>query len=237
VDGEASPDEVRLVESHLASCDVCQAQVVSERTARTILQARASELAAPAPPGLKTRIATTMRPAERPTLGWTSRLSAFGAAAAVLMLIVVGLEFVPLRSPVLFAAQLAIDHVRCFVIEQLGTTLKEADAATLERQYRNDYGWNVRVPPSSERANITLMAARRCPFWLGDHAHLLYRSGDSDVSLYVTQGQQRPPASLSVLGHVERIWSADGSTYAVVARGVSPPNLDRIAAYLEAGTR
>lgn len=28
VDGEATPDEVRLIESHLGSCDVCQALVV-----------------------------------------------------------------------------------------------------------------------------------------------------------------------------------------------------------------
>ena len=237
VDGEANPDQVRLVESHLASCDVCQAQVVSERTARTILRARASELVTPAPPGMRTRIAATMLPAQRPALGWTGRLSAFGAAAVVLVLIVFTLEFVPLPSNVLFAAQLAIDHVRCFVVEELGTTMKAADAVTFERQYHNDYGWNVRVPPSSEQAGITLMAARRCPFWLGDHAHLLYRSGDRDVSLYVTQGQQRPPASLSVLGHVERIWSAHGHTYAVVARSVPAADLERIAAYLEASTR
>ena len=81
------------------------------------------------------------------------------------------------------------------------------------------------------------MAARRCPFWLGDHAHLLYRSGDRDVSLYVTQGQERAPASLSVLGHVERIWTANGNAYVVVARGVPADELDRIAGYLEARTQ
>jgi anti-sigma factor RsiW len=236
VDGEATPDEVHRVESHLASCDVCQAQVVSERTARTILRARASELATPSPPGLRTRIAATVPSAERPTLGWGGRLSALGAAAAVLVFLVVALEFVPLRSNVLFAAQLAIDHVRCFVVEELGM-MTPTDASAVERQYRTDYGWNVRVPPSSENAGVTLMAARRCPFWLGDHAHVLYRFGDRDVSLYVTQGQQRTPSSVAVLGHVERIWSTNGNTYAVVARSMPAGDLDRIAAYFEASTR
>jgi anti-sigma factor RsiW len=236
VDGEASPDEVRLIESHLPTCDVCQAQVVSERTARVILRARASELATLAPPGLRTRVVAAIEPTQQPSLGWRGRLSAFAAAAAVLVLTLTALEFVPLRSNVLFAAQLAIDHVRCFVAEQLGT-MTAADASELERQYRSDYGWQVRVPPSNDQVGITLMAARRCPFWLGDHAHLLYRSGDRDVSLYVTQGQQRTPASLSVLGHIQRIWTANGNAYAVVARGVPADELDRITAYLEARMR
>lgn len=236
VDGEATPDEVRLIESHLGSCDVCQAQVVSERTARVILRARVSALATPAPPGLRTRIVASLQPTEQPALGWRGRLTAFAAAAAVLVLMITTFEFVPLQSNVLFAAQLAIDHVRCFVAEQLGT-MSAADASDLERQYRNDYGWDVRVPPSNDEVGITLMAARRCPFWLGDHAHLLYRSGDRDVSLYVTQGQERAPASLAVLGHVERIWTANGNAYVVVARGVPADELDRIAGYLEARTK
>ena len=236
VDGEATADTVRQVEFHLASCPGCQAQVASERTARRILRAKAEDLATAAPPGLRTRIVAAVRPAPQPALGWRGRLSAFGAAAAVLVILVTALEFAPLQSNVLFAAQLAIDHVRCFVVEQLGT-MQAANATDLEQQYRHDYGWDVRVPPSSTAVGITLMAARRCPFWLGDHAHLLYRSGDRDLSLYVTQGEQRTPAALSVLGHAERIWTANGNSYVVVARDIPPGDLNRITAYFEAHTR
>lgn len=236
VDGEATADAIRQVELHLSTCPACQVQVASERTARRILRAKAVQLTAPAPPGLRTRIAAGLQPASQPTLGWRGRLSAFGAAAAVLVMVVTALEFAPLQSNVLFAAQLAIDHVRCFVVQQLGT-MQAANAADLERQYRHDYGWDVRVPASSAEVGITLMAARRCPFWLGDHAHLLYRSGDRDVSLYVTQGEQRPPAALSVLGHAEKIWTANGNSYVVVARGVPQDDLNRISAYFEANTQ
>ncbi len=236
VDGEATADAIRQVELHLSTCPACQVQVASERTARRILRAKAVQLTTPAPPGLRTRIVAGLQPASQPTLGWRGRLSAFGAAAAVLVMVVTALEFAPLQSNVLFAAQLAIDHVRCFVVQQLGT-MQAANAADLERQYRHDYGWDVRVPASSAEVGITLMAARRCPFWLGDHAHLLYRSGDRDVSLYVTQGEQRPPAALSVLGHAEKIWTANGNSYVVVARGVPQDDLNRISAYFEANTQ
>ena len=236
VDGEAPADVVRQVELHLASCVGCQVQVASERTARRLLRAKAEQLTTPAPPGLRTRIAAAIEPAPQRTLGWRGRLTAFGAAAAVVFLLITGLEFAPFQSNVLFAAQLAVDHVRCFVVQQLGT-LQAANAADLEGQYRRDYGWNVRVPPSDEEVGITLMAARRCPFWLGDHAHLLYQSGDRHVSLYVTQGEQRVPAALSVLGHVQRIWTSNGNSYAVVSRDVPAADLDRISAYLQANTQ
>lgn len=236
VDGEATADVVRQIELHLASCGACKAQVASERTARRLLRAKADQLRTPAPPGLRTRIAAALEPVPRPALGWRGRLTAFGAAAAVVLLLVTALEFAPLRSNVLFAAQLAIDHVRCFVVEGLGT-MQAANAADLERQYRHDYGWNVRVPPSNEDVGITLMAARRCPFWLGDHAHLLYQSGERHVSLYVTQGEQRAPAAISVLGHVQKIWTANGNSYAIVSRDVPAADLERISAYLEANTQ
>ena len=235
VDGVASPEDAAEVEAHLTTCTLCRAEVAAERGVRMILRARAGELFTPAPPGLRTRIAAMLRPPAASSLGWRGRLTAFAAAAAVMLMTVTAFEFVTPRSNVLFAAQLAIDHVRCFVAE-LGSTAP-ADADNLQQEFAQHYGWVVNVPPSDPEAGITLIAARRCPFWLGEYAHMLYRTGEREVSLYVTRGQERPREEHSVLGHVERIWTVKGNAYVLVARGVPAGDLDRIAAYLERESR
>ena len=70
----------------------------------------------------------------------------------------------------------------------------------------------------------------------GDHAHLLYRSGDQEVSLYVTPGgaarRGRAARPRSRRAHLV----GGGSSYAVVAGDVPAADLQRIAAYLEQRT-
>jgi anti-sigma factor RsiW len=230
VDGEASPADVGDVERHLATCAICRDEVAAGRTARTVVRARAAELRTSAPPGLKTRVlAVTAAPA--PALGWAGRAAAFATAAVVVFGLITALEFVPAPNNTLFAAQLAIDHVRCFIVH-LGT-IDGADAADVQRQFRDRYGWGIDVPGPDDGLGLTLVAARRCPFWLGSHAHLLYRHDGRELSLYVTPRENRPAETLAVLGHVERIWSANGQVYALVSGGASDPEFDRIAGYLQ----
>ena len=150
-----------------------------------------------------------------------------------MLALVIGFEFMSPRSGVLFAAQLAIDHVRCFVLA-LGTL--DGDAVAVQQEYADRYGWSVPVPESSADIDLALVGARRCPFSLGDHAHLRYRSGAHNVSLYVTLGEVRPAEQLRVLGHTEHIWSADGNTYTLVARGLSAPELLQLTGYFERAT-
>ena len=234
VDGEATASDVARVETHLAECDACARLVQSQRTVRTVLRARAAHLTTPAPPGLATRIAAQVRPSPRPSLGWVGRLTAFGAAAVLVLALVTSLEFVSPRWSVLFAAQLAIDHMRCFVLA-VGR-LDGSDPEALKVQYANVHGWIVPVPASNPETDLTFVGARRCPFGLGDHAHLLYRSAGRDVSLYITPGEARSAEQVRVLGHAERIWSSGGNSYAIVARGVPDADLARIASYFEQAT-
>ncbi len=42
----------------------------------------------------------------------------------------------------------------------------------------------------------------------------------------MTPGEARRAEQLRVLGHAEHIWSADGNSYALVARGVPAAELD-----------
>ena len=234
VDGDASSDVVSEVDGHLAECAACRDGVAAERTARAVVRARAAELRTIAPPGLRTRIVASIEPQPGPSLGWFGRLAAFTAAALVVVGLVTALEFVPAPNNVLFAAQLAIDHVRCFIVH-LGT-IDGAEPEDVQRQFRERYGWGVDVPSANDELGLTLIAARRCPLWLGSHAHLLYRHGGRDLSLYVTPGQTRPAETLGVLGHVERIWNANGQVYALVSGGADDAEFDRIATFLQRET-
>jgi anti-sigma factor RsiW len=234
VDGDASAADAARIEAHLAACESCTRTVMAQRTMRAVLRARAAHLSEPAHPGMATRIGALIRPRSVPALGWAGRLTAFGAAAVLVLALVIGFEFVAPRSSVILAAQLAIDHVRCFVLS-VGT-LDGGGAATVKQEYADRHGWSVPVPDSNPDLDLQLVGARRCPFSVGGHAHLRYRHGVDNVSLYVTPGKVRPAEHLHVLGHAERIWSSGGNTYTLVARNVPEPALARLTAYFERAT-
>jgi anti-sigma factor (TIGR02949 family) len=237
VDGNTDAQTRQRVELHLSDCAACRNRVTMERTVKTVLRARAAELSELAPPGLRTRVVAALeaRTSERHKATWGMRVTAFAAAAVVLIAVAGALELVTPKSDVLYAAQLAIDHVRCFVVEL--TSREPADARVLQKKLANDYGWSVPVPPSRADVGLTLVAARRCPFWIGDHAHLLYRSGDREVSLYVTPGGQPRDGQLQVLGHAEQLWNSGGNTYTLVADDLEPSELEKVTAYLREETR
>ncbi len=237
VDGEADAGEVRLVEQHLAQCPVCRDAVASERAGRDVIRAHRAALLEAAPPGLRTRVLAVGRDVltpVRPRLGWLGRATAAGLAAVIVLVMLMLAELVPVSSNVLFAAQVAVDHVRCFFV---GASTLEADGArAMEREIHTHYGWEVMVPASNPNLGVRLIGARRCPFGYGPHAHLLYNVGGRTMSLYITPGIEREAAAMSVLGHVERVWSSGGRTYAMVARGVSDADLSRVEAYFRAAT-
>ena len=92
-----------------------------------MLKARAAQLAPMAPPGLRTRIIANMPTVQEPAspkhgegrvLAWTGRLTAFAAAAMVVLTLgAVLLPIATVRSTAVLAAQLALDHLKCFTID------------------------------------------------------------------------------------------------------------------------
>jgi len=236
VDGGASAEQAAHVTRHLESCEACRQVMQAQTTARTVLRARAAQLSVAAPPGLRTRIAATAR-AERPeaagVLGWGARLSAFSAAA--LVVIVLGAVLVPVvtgRSTVVLAAQMALDHLKCFVIDGDGdgATISKADAEAL---LQREYGWTMSVPASSEAVDLELLAVRHCLYGDGLAAHLLYRAEGQPVSLFIMPGLVRPAAQLQVLGHDQVVWTAGDRTYMLVSAAGTTAGLARVASYLQ----
>ncbi|HTH26130.1 MAG TPA: zf-HC2 domain-containing protein, partial [Vicinamibacterales bacterium] len=73
VDGAANGNAAAIA-AHLATCDACRQLAHAQSVARTVLKARAAQLSAIAPPGLRTRIiANTANQPQEPILAWTGR--------------------------------------------------------------------------------------------------------------------------------------------------------------------
>jgi anti-sigma factor RsiW len=237
LDGDVDDTVARQVEMHLAECASCAEQARAGRVARDLLRARAAHLKETAPLGFRTRLEARLREEASPLdrLGWPGRVSVMAAAAALVIVTVGSLEFVPMPSAVLYAAQLAIDHVRCLYFEP--GTIAPVAGTNIDEAVQAQHGWQVHVPPTSTSDDVTLLGVRRCPFTLGPHAHVLYRVAGRDVSLYITPGGERGEEEVHALGHVERIWSARGRSYGLVARGLAPPDLDRVESYFRASAQ
>lgn len=245
VDGEQLSDSATIAE-HLATCAACSASANAQSVARAVLRARASELAPLAPPGLRTRIvanatqglrtatpsAFAKAPADKQDLAWTGRLSAFAAAA--ILVLTVGAVLLPvttIRSTALLAAQLALDHLKCFTIEG-DADGKPITKAQAEAALKQEYGLDVVVPDARAGDRLDLMAVRRCLYGDGRAAHLMYRLGGEPVSLFVIPGLARPDADLSLFGHDQMVWTEGDRTYMLVARAGLRDELARVAPYL-----
>jgi anti-sigma factor RsiW len=234
VDGE--PVDATAIAAHLETCEACRASAHAQRVARTVLRARATDLAPMAPPGLRTRIlanaSDAKATADRRDLAWTGRLSAFAAAAMfVLTAGAVLLPMTTIRSTAVLAAQLALDHLKCFTIEgdADGQPISKPQA---EATLRQEYGLDVVVPPSRPGDRLELMAVRRCLYGDGRAAHLMYRLNGEPVSLFVIPGLSRPDADLSLFGHDQVVWAEGDRTYMLIARGGLRDELARVAPYL-----
>jgi anti-sigma factor RsiW len=245
VDGTAhSPD----VAAHLDTCDACSSYAHAQMVARTVLKARAAQLSPMAPPGLRTRIVANIegvKPASPPTFakapmgkqalplfGWTGRLSAFAAAAMIVLTVgAILLPIATIRSTAVLAAQLALDHLKCFTIDgdADGAPIAKADA---EATLNNEFGLSVTIPPPMPSERLELMAVRRCLYGDGRAAHVMYRLNGEPVSLFILPGLTSTPGELSLFGHDEVVWTHGDRTYMLVARGGSGHDLSRIASHL-----
>lgn len=231
VDGDGGAQHAEIA-SHLDACPACRVAAQAQAAARAVLKARAPQLSATAPPGLRTRIAATLSEGTPRRLTWPGRLSA--VAPAVIVVIALGgvvLPFATVQSATLLAAQLALDHLKCFAIggDAGGARIGKADA---EATLRRDYGIAASVPDSAPDGRLELLGVRRCLYGDGLAAHLLYRAAGEPVSLFILPGVARPPAELHVLGHHEIAWTQGDRTFMLVAHAGSAAALARVAPHI-----
>ncbi|MGE0459940.1 MAG: zf-HC2 domain-containing protein [Vicinamibacterales bacterium] len=236
-DGELPATEQARVSAHLHGCAACRRAVDVQQQVREALAARRSRLADPAPPGLRTRLAARLAEERTPAvdLGWRTRLSAFAAAALVVLAVgAVALPIVTARSTVVLAAQMALDHLKCFSIDGHvdDEPITEAEA---EAELLREYGWQLDVPATLGPDGGRLVAVRRCLYGDGRAAHLLYRVDGVPVSLFILPGLERPAEALTMMGHAEVVWTAGGRTYLLVGPEEDRNRLLRMASNLQNG--
>jgi len=210
VDGEATADQRAAVDAHLKACPKCRHQTALQQVMRDTVR---EKLCRPsAPEQLRERCRAAAHTGGFPLRSILARLS----MAAALVLVVGGVLLYSLTgfSPTVLAAQLTLDHVKCFAFES-STTPVEPRAS--EDQYARDYGSRVQLP-RADVPGLELVGMRRCYCGEGAAAHAMYRLDGRPVSLYVIPDAKRDPASTEVFGHDAVIWSRSNVTYVLVGK-------------------
>ncbi len=233
LDGEVSEARRRAVDEHLAACAPCARRAGAEEAARRVLMVRAARLSTPAPPGLRERCAALApRPARvrrRVADGWR-RLGVAFAALVVAGVFAFGAFS---HSPTLLAAELSLDHMKCFAFFE--PQVAQGDAGAVSRQLEADYGWRFAVPEGLPSLHLALLGARRCFSTDGSVAHVLYRHAGRPVSLFMVPGTSNPQTRVSVAGRVATIWSRADTTYVLLGDD-SEAEMRPIAEYFRSQT-
>jgi anti-sigma factor RsiW len=212
VDGEVTAAERAMVEGHMAACPPCRQRADAEATARQTLRARGCPPCAP--PQLLSRCRKTTTPIGRLTCTYSpATLSIF--AAAVLMAGGVSAYGVTRFSPTVLAAQLTLDHVKCFAAHP---STQPVDARATEDQFAEDYGWRLHVPVAPASDGLTLVGMRRCFCAEGTAAHVMYRYNGKPVSLYVLPDVTHPSATADVFGENAVIWADRDMTFVLLGK-------------------
>jgi anti-sigma factor RsiW len=224
IDGEATAAERAVVDAHLMSCPPCRHRAAVEAAARETLRGRLCRPCAP----------DQLRERCLAAAGRTARRSLRSLAIAAALILIVGgvLTYSLTRlSPTVLAAQLTLDHVKCFAVDRPVTPV---DARVSEEAFARDHGWQIRLPRIST-AGLQLVGVRQC-FCAegGATAHAMYRFQGRPVSLYILPDVDRDKASAGVFGHDALIWSNQGNTYVLLGKE-SDAALQQLAADLNQG--
>ncbi len=220
-DKEATAAERGRVDGHAGECTGCRRQLHAEREVRQLVTDRSAALVGHAPLGLRARCAATRRPAAQPARRPLPLLSRAGwpmALAATLVLAVAGSAFYGLviNPSKAVAAQLALDHLKCFTLfeEPAGLSPEEVQAELKAR-----HGMDIVLPTGQAAEGLTLVGGRRCLYLDGSLAHLLYRKGQVQVSLFVLPiGEKLGQTELDVLGYSAVAFMRGGRTWVALAR-------------------
>lgn len=234
VDEQASAAERAAVDAHLDACPPCRDRVHVEQTMRQVVRARATTIAGHAPAELQARCRAAAPRAEghAGARGWLALPQWLPASMAVaLVLAVAGVFVVGLnnRLHAALAAQLTLDHVKCFAYA--GQSAPAADARVVEATLEKRLGWDVDVPASSAAEDLHLVGASRCLYSEGELAHVLYRRHGRPMSLFVLRRSGRARQVIEMMGHEAVFWTHGGKMYALVGRETRA-EMERVAAYV-----
>ena len=223
VDGEATADERAAVDAHLKACPKCRHQTALQTMVRDTVR---EKLCRPcAPDALRARCRAAAHPGILPFRITRSTILTLSMAAALVIVLSGALLYSLTRlSPTVLAAQLTLDHVKCFAVDSAEAAV---DVRASEARYARDYGQPVQLPRASVDG-LELVGLRRCLCAEGPAAHAMYRLNGRPVSLYMIRDAGRERAATGVFGHDAVMWSKQDVTYVLLGRE-SRADLERIA--------
>jgi len=250
VDDALPEGERQTVTRHITACPACLAKVTVERSVRALMQARRADLSPPAPADLKARCAAlrsrqaapvvdiaSRRTASRVAVlsAWRTRLGPYALAASLLLAVTGAFIYQATRSSSrVLAAELALDHEKCFGLNAvLGT---QHSAESVEAAMADRFDWQMRLPDISEAAETSLIGSRLCLYGEGKTAHIMYRHNGQPVSLFMLPHGSRADELVTILGHQARIWPAGDRTFVLVA-DESAPEMERMTALVRSTLR
>lgn len=234
VDGEVPPIQKLRVAGHIEDCPSCHRHAAAEQAARSVVRARAGTIIEAAPAHLRGRCSTAGRSGAAAGRRGAVLLSRAGwpmALAATLLLAVGGaLVYGTVINPsAAVAAQLTLDHLKCFALFDQPSALQPSE---VQASLKAHYGFEVALPEADQAGGLTLVGARRCVYLDGAVTHVLYRSGQVPVSLFVLPpGVRLSQTEVDILGHTAVAFTRDGRTWVVLARDARA-NIERVAAVL-----
>jgi anti-sigma factor RsiW len=249
VDGELPEGQQHTLAEHLTGCPKCRARVAAERAVRMLMRARRADLAMrTAPESLKSRCAALKHPPSpavesAPTINhtvstarsWRSRFAPLALAATLLFAVAGAFVYQATRSSArVLAAELAMDHEKCFRLNALLGTQHSPEEVRSEMASLFD--WSVRLPNMADHEDVTLVGSRPCLYGEGKVAHIMYRHNGQPVSLFMLPRETRRNETVDVLGHRACIWSEGDRTFVLVARE-SESELEQMAALVRTTIR
>jgi hypothetical protein len=200
-----------------------------------VLIARRSELRVCASTRLRAKCAAYAAPVSAPLAvrAWVP-----WSLAATLVLAVAGAFVLGLNDQVeALAAQLTLDHVRCFQFAP--ERLAHVEPGEAGRAWAATQGWPVRIPASSPSTQLELLGVRRCLMTGGRVAHVFYKWRGEPLSVFIVPQMMRRGKVNEIVekfGHEAIVWSAGERTYVVLVRG-RPPELEPVLGYVRANVR
>ena len=232
VDGEATAAERAVVDAHVAACPPCRHRAAAETAARETLRARLCRPCAPDQLRARCLAAAALEKGSGVLTRTGLSLRTLSVAAA-LTLVLGGVFLYGLTrlSPTVLAAQLTLDHLKCFAVDRPNAVL---DAGATEQQFERAHGWAVHLPRVAVRG-FELVGVRQCFCAQGGAtAHAMYRFEGRPVSLYILPDVSRSRASADVFGHDAVIWSRAGNTFVLLGKEPAAA-LQQLAANLNQG--
>ena len=241
VDGELAAEDRLRVQQHIQVCAPCRFRVATERSVRKLLEERRPLLqSSSVPTALRTRCAAALQSgltrSSRPV--WRGRVAQFALAATVILVVGgVALNRATQASVRVMAAELAVDHMKCFIMNRvLGFEQAPIAQVDVERSLADGFGWNAHLPERPHEAGLVLVGVRPCLYGEGRVAHVMYRHNGRPVSVYMLPEKRRAEELVDVLGHEAAIWSTGGRTFVLVAQE-PPAEVQRIASFVHASLR